>query len=71
MGETSLHGYFYLPALGASGASEKAVYDAALAATDVVIQDLVDFKNTFAGGVVGGAAYHAFAFDIEIGRAHV
>ena len=42
MGANTTNGYFYKPALGASGAAELALYDAALDATDIIIKANVD-----------------------------
>ncbi len=42
MGSNTTYGYFYKPSLGASGAAELALYDAALDATDIIIKANVD-----------------------------
>lgn len=45
-GDTTSNGYFYLPAYGASGTSERTSWYNSLVATDAIIQQLVDYKDT-------------------------
>lgn len=46
MGENTTHGYFYKPALGASGATEKDLFDAKLDVADAEIKANKDAKHT-------------------------
>lgn len=45
-GDTTSNGYFYLPSYGATGASERTSWYNSLVATDAIIKQLVDYKNT-------------------------
>jgi len=49
MGEYTANNYFYKPALGAKGATEKSAYDAALAIADAQIKSNKDHADTVAG----------------------
>ena len=56
MGANTLNSYFYKPSLGASGATELALFDAKLDATDLTIKDLVDNKQPLDAGLTSIAA---------------